>query len=539
MARTCPECGRHQCSSLRIERDGVLEFRPEGERGPCPNKPGRGPYTAEQCREALQAFIDGKQTLHVPAQDSDPDLVLAWLISAHFAPDVQVGGPGMTVDETLAHYGMRAFGDVMKERARQVQQEGWTPEHDDRHDDDQLARAAACYAMPEDHRDYGPEGLETMDPYAWPWDGGWWKPTPDDRRRELVKAGALILAEIERLDRHTEVLPSTSGGHGHGDADGSGDGSGSPGPVRSGWAGPALSHLPPVGLPELPRVELGRVQARIESEVREVYEEPSLVWDRPRMWLGAQPRAYALEEDRGLPEGCEGVVCLNGGLRPITGDRERRVPVQALCYPFADQEGKCPSVGDTLRVVESIRMFFGDSPLLWHCTAGINRSSYMLAAYLIRFAGVGAAEVTLHLRKLRGDIVLFNRSFVEGLERFELAVQKGRTIIADPVPHGLHVGFAGGTVSDVTEPPEVPWTPDDGRVWHEHDGVEMPDGLDPDAVVRVVVRCERTGQSMRSHPDETRRASQWVWTWALDHQPETHIVAWAYYHFDDEQDQEE
>jgi hypothetical protein len=35
----------------------------------------------------------------------------------------------------------------------------------------------------------------------WPWDRKWWKPT--DRRRDLVKAAALILAEIERLDRAT------------------------------------------------------------------------------------------------------------------------------------------------------------------------------------------------------------------------------------------------------------------------------------------------------------------------------------------------
>jgi len=27
-----------------------------------------------------------------------------------------------------------------------------------------------------------------------------WKPTPDDRVRELVKAGALIAAEIDRLN---------------------------------------------------------------------------------------------------------------------------------------------------------------------------------------------------------------------------------------------------------------------------------------------------------------------------------------------------
>lgn len=35
----------------------------------------------------------------------------------------------------------------------------------------------------------------------WPWDKSWWKPTPDDRIRELIKAGALIAAEIDRLQR--------------------------------------------------------------------------------------------------------------------------------------------------------------------------------------------------------------------------------------------------------------------------------------------------------------------------------------------------
>ncbi|HHW2459226.1 TPA: AAA family ATPase [Pseudomonas aeruginosa] len=34
---------------------------------------------------------------------------------------------------------------------------------------------------------------------AWPWDEQWWKPT--SARRDLVKACALALAEIERLDR--------------------------------------------------------------------------------------------------------------------------------------------------------------------------------------------------------------------------------------------------------------------------------------------------------------------------------------------------
>lgn len=34
---------------------------------------------------------------------------------------------------------------------------------------------------------------------AWPWDEQWWKPST--ARRDMVKACALGLAEIERLDR--------------------------------------------------------------------------------------------------------------------------------------------------------------------------------------------------------------------------------------------------------------------------------------------------------------------------------------------------
>lgn len=86
-----------------------------------------------------------------------------------------------------------AARDVLAERQRQISAEGWTPEHDDNNTAEQLALAAVCYALPQG--DYTiPEP-----PEFWPWDVAWWK--PGDRRRELVKAGALILAEIERLDR--------------------------------------------------------------------------------------------------------------------------------------------------------------------------------------------------------------------------------------------------------------------------------------------------------------------------------------------------
>ena len=78
---------------------------------------------------------------------------------------------------------------IAEERQRQITAEGWTPEHDDEHDNEQLAQAAACYAMPPRLRG----------PLPWPWDADWWK--PGDRIRELTKAGALIAAEIDRLQR--------------------------------------------------------------------------------------------------------------------------------------------------------------------------------------------------------------------------------------------------------------------------------------------------------------------------------------------------
>lgn len=92
--------------------------------------------------------------------------------------------------------------DVLAERDRQQDVEGWTPEHDDAHDDGEMAKAAACYAWISAQSNTLRDVFDGPPP-TWPseWDSWWWKPTT--RRRDLVKAGALILAEIERLDRAT------------------------------------------------------------------------------------------------------------------------------------------------------------------------------------------------------------------------------------------------------------------------------------------------------------------------------------------------
>lgn len=91
----------------------------------------------------------------------------------------------------------QAIQDVIAERQRQKEVEGWTEAHDDEHRNNELAWAAASYAI----FDEGPM------PLFWPWHRSWWKPTT--YRRNLVKAAALILAEIERIDRSAHPKEGT------------------------------------------------------------------------------------------------------------------------------------------------------------------------------------------------------------------------------------------------------------------------------------------------------------------------------------------
>lgn len=81
---------------------------------------------------------------------------------------------------------------ISEERKRQQEIEGWNSEHDKEHTIGELALAAACYAIIPAMRP------AKLPPAYWPWQD-WWKPTPEDRIKELAKAGALIAAEIDRL----------------------------------------------------------------------------------------------------------------------------------------------------------------------------------------------------------------------------------------------------------------------------------------------------------------------------------------------------
>lgn len=95
----------------------------------------------------------------------------------------------------------RALNDVAEEVLRQVHVEGFDAEHDDQYRGGQLALAGAAYAICAAVQTVeGPTNTITHLPLRlWPWSIAWWK--PKDLRRNLVRAAALIIAQIRAFDR--------------------------------------------------------------------------------------------------------------------------------------------------------------------------------------------------------------------------------------------------------------------------------------------------------------------------------------------------
>lgn len=154
-------------------------------------------------RKAMGIAAEWEETAEKRDMGTDGLFVTAKIfcdIRALIHPDAE-----KALDEVKAQvrdecWGAGGVAAIASERQRQIDVEGWTPEHDDTHIRGELSAAAACYAVPSRDR------LFALDQF-WPptWSYSWWKPVGahDDiaaRRRDLVRAGALIAAD-DRLDR--------------------------------------------------------------------------------------------------------------------------------------------------------------------------------------------------------------------------------------------------------------------------------------------------------------------------------------------------
>ena len=147
--------------------------------------------TSEQKRqnwERLQAEIAAGRV------HADADVEQKWAERERDQNCPACGGSGHVDDATSS-----AAMDVLAERRRQIEVKGWTPEHDDSHNHGELAHAAGVLALA-DIKLFLRGAIE-----YWPWDA----PSMEadiigtSCRTRLIKAAALLLAEIERLDRAT------------------------------------------------------------------------------------------------------------------------------------------------------------------------------------------------------------------------------------------------------------------------------------------------------------------------------------------------
>lgn len=162
-----------------------------------------------------RAFIDTKSktyAVHTPGDNRCGDVV-KWAgfdgqqKAANKARFIAAANPATVLalldelesaEKRIAELEATAFSkaaiDVLAERQRQQSAEGWTTEHDDDHSCGEMALAASSYAQYAHRKPIAP-----AIPFNWPWEPEWFK--QQGPRRDLVKAGALILAEIERIDR--------------------------------------------------------------------------------------------------------------------------------------------------------------------------------------------------------------------------------------------------------------------------------------------------------------------------------------------------
>jgi len=93
---------------------------------------------------------------------------------------------------------------IAKERKRQIEELKFDYSNDSLYANNQLAQAAAWYSFDDETRNQFLKSNEEIEEEfgfrigeIWPWKQSYFKPTPDDRIKELAKAGALIAAQID------------------------------------------------------------------------------------------------------------------------------------------------------------------------------------------------------------------------------------------------------------------------------------------------------------------------------------------------------
>lgn len=160
---------------------------------------------------AAAVDVDGRTDVTVRGKNGDVVLLIVGA-DEHKAAWIERALNGTAAEfcanairESAGQFPWDGIGRIGEERRAQWLREGYDHEQDDTYTEGQLAAAAACYLA---HASIGTDPEVRVSPEAiranvWPWPSDTFKPTTPIR--DLVKAGALIAAEIDRRIRNGET----------------------------------------------------------------------------------------------------------------------------------------------------------------------------------------------------------------------------------------------------------------------------------------------------------------------------------------------
>jgi hypothetical protein len=171
---------REECGLRRKAEQGLEQFQAEENAAL-----GAATERAEHLTQQLSQVREEVERLRNQHADEFCDAILAILDSSS-----SLSGDGGSSGVEL----------IAAERRRQVAAEDYDPVHDDCHSSGEILDAAIAYIIAVDLGVFA--GTKGGDPHEWwPFTDGFKPSGEDDPIRDLTKAGALIAAEIDRLQR--------------------------------------------------------------------------------------------------------------------------------------------------------------------------------------------------------------------------------------------------------------------------------------------------------------------------------------------------
>lgn len=141
-----------------------------------------------------------KDERHARLIATTPEKDRQWLKSVAETVKEKVRADDAERDLAVIKLALRGVLPIAKERTRQITEEGWSREHDDGHTAAEMARAAAVYALLA--AGYGKDDPILLGLWPKAWFDAY---NPKGTMSNLVRAGALIAAEIDRIERAHET----------------------------------------------------------------------------------------------------------------------------------------------------------------------------------------------------------------------------------------------------------------------------------------------------------------------------------------------